>query len=817
MHIPLHNGRNSLIDNFICIHCHFYQPPRENPWLEVIELEESASPFHDWNQRISEECYGPNSRARIVDEKGRVVRMINNYRWISFNFGPTLLSWMETHAPKVFAAVQEADQWSIKERGGHGNALAQPYNHVVLPLASLRDKHIQVSWGIEAFRYYFHRHPEGMWLPEAAVDIETLEVVAEHGIRFTILSPRQARRVRPLGATKWENVNEGSLDTKRAYRCPLPSGREITLFFYDGEVAQEVAFQRLLTSGENFVHRVRSRFSSDRGDPQLVHIATDGETYGHHHRFGEMALAYFINVIMKDGSARLINYGEFLSLYPPEAEVEIVERSSWSCVHGVERWRSDCGCRLSGDTEIHQRWRKPLREALNYLKQELDAIFERESNALFKDPWKALEEYITILLNRKNNRVLEFLAEHGIEGLEDEHKSRAIKLLEMQRHGQLMFTSCAWFFDDISGLETVQILKFAARAAQLAEKNFGASLEGDVLRILETAPSNYPKYHDGRTVWEKEIRNSVVDLERVRAHYAISSILEEHAPFTTLFQYELTQIDKKVLEMGSAHLAIGAAEVFSRVTLERTTQVYAVIHFGSLDFQCYMKPFTTQEDYQDLKQKLVDVFYTSSLGEVCNRLQQYFPRETYGLSDLFLEEQRRIIEIMLRERVEHYITLFDRLSDQDAPLLHRLGSMGYPIPDPMKWAAYLSVEHRIRQGIELLEDTEGLWELTFIMQAAKRWGYIPDQEKWERYLLLCLEKKMEELLENSPLVPTVKKAELILKAAEHLEVSLHLWGIQNLFVEACEKRTKELEVFREEVLSFAEKIYLHPEVLPSSL
>jgi alpha-amylase/alpha-mannosidase (GH57 family) len=803
----------------MCIHGHFYQPPRENPWLEAIEIEESASPFHDWNERVSSECYGPNSRARIVDEKGRVVRMINNYQWISFNFGPTLLSWMEIHAPNILAAVQEADQWSIKQRGGHGNALAQAYNHIIMPLASTRDKSIQVRWGIEAFRYYFHRDPEGMWLPEAAVDTETLEVLVAHGIRFTILSPRQVRRIRPLGEKIWKNVNEKSLDTTRAYRCYLPSGREISLFFYDGEVAQEVAFQKLLASGEQFVQRMKGRFLKGTDAPQLVNIATDGETYGHHQRFGEMALAYFNNVLEKDTSVRLTNYGEFLSLYPPGWEVEIIEKSSWSCIHGVERWRSDCGCSLSRDPKVHQRWRQPLRDALNYLKQEMDTLFEREGAGLFKDPWKALGGYVNVIMNRDDNQIRAFLAEQGNEGAQtDQQRGQAIKLLEMQRHGQLMFTSCAWFFDDIAGLETIQILKFAARAIQLAERYFGVSFEEGFVKILETAPSNFTKYGHGRTIWDKEVRRAVVDLERVRAHYAISSILLEHAPSTTtLFQYELKQIDKKVLELGNAHLAIGVAEVYSRVTLEKTTQTYVVVHFGGLDFQCFMKPFSTEEEYRDLKQRLIDTFYTSSLGEVLQLLQESFPRRTYRLNDLFLEEQRRFIEIVLKERFEYYSALFEQLADQDAPLLYRLGSMGYPIPRPMKWAAFVSVENRIRKGIDTLESPDDLEELRLLIQEAKRWGYIPDQGKWERYLIVCLEKKMEDLLQDHPLLPSLNKAELLLKAAEHLEIPLHLWQIQNLYVEACEKRIQEFEAFKEKVLSFAEKIYLHPGVLPPAL
>ncbi len=743
--------------------------------------------------------------------------MINNYRWVSFNFGPTLLSWMEAHAPKILAAVREADQFSIHERGGHGNALAQVYNHVIMPLATTRDKRIQVHWGIEAFRYYFHRDPEGMWLPETAVDIETLEVLADAGMRFTVLSPRQARRVRKLGEDQWRDVDERTLDTRRAYRCMLPSGQEIALFFYDGEVAREVAFQRLLASGERFVDRVKTRFGPGSDEAQLVHIATDGETYGHHHRFGEMALAYFIDTIQREGAIQFTNYGQFLSLYPPQWDVEIVENSSWSCVHGIERWRADCGCKVSANPQVHQRWRAPLREGLTYLKRQVDEIYERDGAALFKEPWQAFAAYIDVVLHRDPDRSVAFLKEYAREGLNDDEQTRALMLLEMQRHGQLMFTSCAWFFDDISGLEAIQILKFAARAVQLAEGHFGASVEGEFLKILERAESNNPRYGNGRVIWEKEVKRAVVDLRRVVAHYAISSIFHDHLASTVLYQYEIERIDQKVFELGSAHLAVGFVEALSRITLEKTRQVYAAIHFGSLDFECYMKSLTTQEDYRALKQILIDVFYTSSLGEVSQRVQHLFSAERYYLSDLFLEEQRSIIELMLKERLDYYIAQFEKLSDQDAPLLYRLGSMGYPVPEPMRWAAFLSTEYRIRRGIETLGDSEDLWELRFIMQAARRWGYVPDPDRWQRHLIVCLEKEMEHILAGGPLAQGLRKAELIMKAAEQLEVPLQLWQVQNLFVEACEKRTAEFEQVKAETLSFAHRISLHPDVLPPSL
>jgi alpha-amylase/alpha-mannosidase (GH57 family) len=332
------------MERYVCIHGHFYQPPRENPWLEAIELQDSAYPYHDWNERITAECYGPNAVSRILDSQDRIVRIVNNYARISFNFGPTLLSWMERKAPEVYRAVLDADVESRARYGGHGSALAQGYNHIILPLASLRDKRTQVAWGVADFVHRFGRRPEGMWLPETAVDVESLELLAEHGIEFTVLAPRQARGVRKVGDTAWTDVSGSRVDPSMAYRIPLPSGRSIAAFFYDGPISQGVAFEGLLHRGEQLAHRLLGAFAPARKHAQLAHIATDGETYGHHHRRGEMALAYALHYIETNKLATLTNYGQFLEKFPPTYEATVFDNSSWSCVHGVERWRSDCGC-----------------------------------------------------------------------------------------------------------------------------------------------------------------------------------------------------------------------------------------------------------------------------------------------------------------------------------------------------------------------------------------------------------------------------------------------------------------------------------------
>jgi len=318
------------MERFLCIHGHFYQPPRENPWLDELEVQDSSRPYHDWNQKILAECYAPNAAARIVDDKNRILKISNNYRQISFNFGPTLLSWMERHATDVYQSILEADESSQKERNGHGNAIAQVYNHVIMPLASLRDKWIQIQWGIKDFQKRFKRFPEGMWLAETAVDLETLKLMAKAGIKFTILAPHQAARIKKIDAHEWMDVGGGKIDPTLPYRCFLDNGLYIDIFFYDGPISNSIAFDQVLRSGDLFISRLLSGFNHERIWPLILSVATDGESYGHHYQFGEMALAYALSRI-EEHHIKLTNYGQHLELYPPQFQVEIIENTSWSC------------------------------------------------------------------------------------------------------------------------------------------------------------------------------------------------------------------------------------------------------------------------------------------------------------------------------------------------------------------------------------------------------------------------------------------------------------------------------------------------------
>jgi len=527
------------MDRYLCIHAHFYQPPRENPWLEAIELQDSAAPYHDWNERIANECYVPNGAARILDGQGRIAKIVNNYARISFNFGPTLLSWLEQHAPRTYERVLEADRQSLELFSGHGSALAQAYNHIILPLASSRHKYTQILWGIRDFQHRFGRDPEGLWLPELAVDVETLEVLSSLGIKFTVLAPHQARRIRHRPWEDWVHLDGAGIDPTRAYRCNLPSGRSLALFFYDGPISRAVAFEKLLLNGESFAHRLLGGFNDSRPWAQLMHIATDGETYGHHHPHGDMALAYALDYVERNRLAHITNYGEYLAGHPPTEEVEIAQNTSWSCMHGLERWQSNCGCNSGERPQWAQHWRRPLREALDWLRDELSPRYELAVRDLLRHPNEALDDYISAVLDRSPASVNAFFAKHATCELDADEQVRVLKLLEIERHLMLMYTSCGWFFDELTGLETVQVLRYAGRAVQLAEDLFGPPIEEQFLSRLEQAWSNISGMGNGRDVYERFVRVGVVGLPGVAAHYAISSLFNGYRGRSSAYCYRL--------------------------------------------------------------------------------------------------------------------------------------------------------------------------------------------------------------------------------------------------------------------------------------
>jgi alpha-amylase/alpha-mannosidase (GH57 family) len=687
------------MNRYLCIHGHFYQPPRENPWLEAVEIQDSAAPYHDWNERVLAECYAPNAVSRILDEKEYIRKIVNNYSNISFDFGPTLLAWLEDNAGAVYQAVLMADWESSQRFSGHGSAIAQAYNHAILPLANTRDKITQLEWGLRDFETRFRRPAEGMWLPETAVDLETLELLAERGVKFTVLAPHQALRIRPADRAEWQDVPGGTVDITRAYEVDLPSGKTIAAFFYHDAVARAVSFEGLLSSGDAFLRRLMDAYSPANPDPQLIHIATDGESYGHHHRFGEMALAYALDQVDSGGQAALTNYAEFLSKFPPRWKAEIAPNTSWSCSHGVERWRSDCGCRTGQHPDWTQAWRAPLRESLDFLRDEISPQYERDAAMLFGSPWEARNEYIAVVLDRSKESLDKFFRLTQSHGLSDEERTRALKLLEMQRHAMLMFTSCGWYFDDLAGIEAVQNLQYAARAIQLAQELFGDGIEGRFVDILARARSNDKGRPDGRAVYE-QIRSARVDLPQVAAHYAVSSIFEAYGERARIACYSVERHLAKTFEAGRAKLAVGQVTVTSDVTRESARLCFGMLHFGDQNFSVGVRPCRDGEEFAALERDLSAPFLRGDFPEVIRFIDTFFGGVAYSLRSLFLDEQRKILNLVIRENLADAEAVYSQLYENHAPLMRFLMMVKMPPPKAFLAAADIALNGQLRNAME---------------------------------------------------------------------------------------------------------------------
>jgi alpha-amylase/alpha-mannosidase (GH57 family) len=771
------------MERYVCIHGHFYQPPRENPWLEAIELQDSAAPYHDWNERITAECYAPNSVSRILDEQNRIRKLVNNYAKMSFNFGPTLLSWLERRAPEVYQRILQADRESRKRFSGHGSALAQTYNHLIMPLANRRDRITQIRWGIADFERRFRRAPEGMWVAETAVDVETLELLAEAGIRFTLLAPHQAARVRRLGAREWIELNGEAIEPTRAYLQRLPSGRTISLFFYHGAIAREVAFGGLLSHGDRFLDRLAGAFSAGGDGPQLAHIATDGETYGHHHRFGDMALAYVLDQLEARGLARLTNYGEFLEKNPPTHEVEIVNKSSWSCSHGIDRWWSDCGCNTGAHPGWNQAWRTPLRNALDWLRDTLAPRWEKQSRELLKDPWAARDAYIEVIDDRSAKSLEAFFARQAVKDLTLPEKTRALELLELQRHALLMYTSCGWFFDDLAGIETVQNLQFAGRTIQLAEKLFGEPLEPQFAARLAEAKSNRPEQGDGSEIYERAMGSSRVDWHKLAAHCAVSSLFEDFAEPTSIYCYEVALERRQRFSAGKATLGAGQMRLQSKITLESQPFCFGALHLGDHHITAGVAQLSGQDLYQQFLDGAVEPFMGADFTAVIRAMGRCFGESAYSARSLFRDEQRRILEKILASNLQEAEALYRQIYEPRAPLLRFLTDLGMPLPRGFSAAAEFVINHDLRIALERIgADPSRAVEL---LETAKREGLALDTATLEFAYRRSLEALSAKFLAAADL-PALEKLHQVAGLLPRLPFSVNLWRIQNEYYQRLE-------------------------------
>lgn len=758
---------------YVTVHGHFYQPPRENPYLDAIERQPSAAPFHDWNERIHWECYRPNAFARVLNDRGEVVGIVNNYEYMSFNIGPTLMSWLERHDVEVYQRILEADVKSSERLHGHGNAIAQVYNHIIMPLANERDKYTQIRWGAEDFRSRFGRDPEGMWLAETAVDYATLEALVAEGIRFIVLAPSQSQRCRPLPThndphPEWHEVGGSQIDPTRPYRCylkpkfstassplstiPTNNGRSadvhadsteglpyIDIFFYDGPISRDMGFSDVVYNSHHFAGRIGAAVRGDHRPAQLISVATDGETFGHHKKGTEKTLAYaFIGEFPNHGWT-VTNFAHYLSLNPPTWEVELKSVTAWSCAHGVDRWQDDCGCGGEGGV-WHQKWRRPLRDALNWLRDQLIEVYEEYGKQLFSDPWQARDEYIQVIRDRSPANVSRFLNRHQTHKLTAVQQVDALRLLEMQRHALLMFTSCGWFFEEISRPEGTQILRYAARALELAGDVAGVQLEKGFLRHLGLAPSNVDTFKHGGEVYRQEVTTAQIGFQQVAAHYAITSLFANHKTPETrnsvavqdtaskqprqyqkrVYCYSANELDYQLQRMGSLTLVVGHLKLVSEITWESEHLVFAVLHLGGWDFHCCIQQFSGRRDYSELKEKLFAALQQASAAQTILVMTQLFREEAFSLQDLFAEERHRIMQLLSQETLTRLNQLYTQAYRDNYGVIMAFHRDELAVPRELQVAAEIALGYRCMMTLRSLEQD--------ITEPQTSWNHIVELE-----------------------------------------------------------------------------------------
>jgi alpha-amylase/alpha-mannosidase (GH57 family) len=763
----------------ICVHGHFYQPPRENPWLEEVENQKSAYPYNNWNERINEECYAPNAAARILDSSGFITSIENNYSRMSFNFGPTLLSWMESHAPETYESILKADSEGQKRFSGHGPAIAQAYNHMILPLANDRDKRTQILWGIADFERRFRRFPEGMWLPETAVDLRTLDILAEEGIRFTVLSPFQASRIRKTGKVPWKDAGGGKIDPSIPYLCRLPSGRSISLFFYEGRISQEIAFGGLLNNGETFAKRLIGAGKTVQGEDRLISVATDGETYGHHHKYGDMALAYCLESIERSKEAGLTIYAEYLEKHPATAEVEIVENSSWSCVHGVGRWKEDCGCSTGSHPDWNQAWRAPLRNGLDHIRDRLEPVFLKSLQGLVADPWKARNDYISVILDRNTDVQKAFLNSHCHRDLSPEEKIQVFKAFEMQRMAMLMFTSCGWFFDDISGIETLQILRYAAHAIQYARQISGVDLEPDLLEYLGKAGSNMIEYGRGSDIYRGSVLPYQFGLEEVGVHYGILSLFSEKERDVPTYCYSVVPSDIFSLNAGKIRFCAGSVKISSGVTLESCNSWFAALYFGGHNVICRMSSGLSEDLFRQFISRVEGAFAEGRIPEVINLIRNSFDGHDHDLGSLFRNEQEDVLKTIITEDLARLRSFLQEIIEDDHLVLNFMASVRMPVPPQFLRAAEVVLNAHILEEFGKDEPDPSIVQSSF--STAGRWKVVLDKENIKLAASRWIDSRMQFISENIQDISAIRSLSKMIRTIRETGIDPDLWSSQNTY------------------------------------
>ena len=823
-------------DIYVTIHGHFYQPPRENPWLGIIERQPSAYPYHDWNEKIATSCYTPNTVSRILDAQGRIDHIINNFAWMSFNIGPTLFHWMAKRLPRTAERIVAGDVESRARNNGHGNAIAQVYNHVIMPLATRREKELQVRWAIADFHRTFGRDPEGMWLAETACNDETIEVLIEHGIRFTILAPSQAERIRPLksnplaaaGRAKadkdaWVDVSNDAIDTTQPYRAFLVdaqgqpvAGKHIDLFFFDRPLSTDVSFAHLLTHSDNLAKRLVAAARPNAAGAQLVNVATDGETFGWHEAFADMCLAHFFEKSAAEHALKPVNYARFLEIHPPAWEVELKrgrngEGTSWSCVHGVDRWKDDCGCTTDSPGWWNQKWRRPLRESFDALRDRVEAIYTLECTPVLKDPEAARDDYVDVVLDRRTDRVEAWLERHAKEDASRKDRLKALRLLEALHNTMLTYTSCGWFFGDLSRLEPVQNLKYALRAVELAQPYTAENLEHVLLEKLKDAPSNIPEMGNGKKVFQMLVKPALFDLPRVANSYAICLLTIGRATLPAP-NYRVETVD--TCQMPDRYESrCGLLKVLDRVTLDERLYAFHVTKFTVKDVRCYLKVVAGKPEYEALIESLE--------GHDLAQLPHVFGAGYLSWADMLPEVGGEIMRTLFDHNLRDLRERFDQMYDEHRDLFDAYVTAGLELPAEVKGLVSFSLS---RAFTDVIIKRRGRWEVADYQRAvelqtmARQYGVTLDTREVEPLMTEDLLAEAQGLKQDlSP--HRLANIHNILEVGRTLGLTLRRDLAENIVLEVLEEQVmskiemlsdvqKDFEAYRSilGILDWAEKL-----------
>lgn len=721
------------------IHGHFYQPPREDPWTESIELQLSASPFKNWNVRITSECYAPNCFSRVLDNKGRIKDIINNYQYLSFNFGPTLLSWMEKEDKEVYDLIIEADKKSIKEHHGHGNAIAQVYNHMIMPLQNHEDKRTQIIWGLKDFEYRFGRKSEGIWLSETAIDYKTVDLLIDNGIKFVVLSPEQAAAYKKIGEKDWVDVSSSPISTRHSYKIIRDHG-ELAVFYFDKRLSTAVSFEHLLRNSDDFALRIKQSVTSKN---DVVIIASDGEIFGHHEPFGDMCLASLIKEYdINQKQIQLLNFGECLELFPSEYETQISlgddgRGSSWSCFHGVGRWYKDCGCHTGGEEGWDQKWRGPLRKAFDIVKESLDKIYLKTISKYLDDPWVLRNNYIEYILDGYSNSCFSFIRKHIDKDISDDECNLLLTLLESQKYGMFMYTSCAWFFSDVSGIETVQNIKYAYKAISLVE-NFDSDIKTKFENSIQGAKSNLTENGDGKWILDNWVYPNVQDFSHIANNFIVLLMTVEHFSedsfnvFKTFGHENFTY--KKI--KGTDSIFEGNIKVFEKNGYR--SKEYSFIFIEKIDniHQILIIPAEAKDAFENIKNEIVR---SLSLENYLNSGLHIFSE-----NDLVNEIKEFIIDKKYRYKTKQLVDYGIGLFNENKSLLSNYRKMKIKLPDVYKYFLSFtaqSIFYNLSLSLDSFPSKEILIELIQVFDFLKYFRIDVD--------LHNLKKKLSTILYNN--------------------------------------------------------------------